>query len=202
MIKEHSCPGQSLQQTPSPAELTRGGAGRPRLDMAGPPDRETKRGWRVRNILAPTDFSACSLEAVAQAAALARQYDATLTILHVIDSNPPAAFTHCGSAENLMRQLWVTGISELSRLKEALARNMTKARTLIVEGIPAESIIESSLGFDLLVISPQRFKPARHFFSRHTARRVMERAPCPVLVAPQEPGLVGLRLPSKAKALV
>jgi nucleotide-binding universal stress UspA family protein len=174
----------------------------PSVNAAEPPDRETEPGWRIRNILAPTDFSASSLEAVAQAAALARQYDATLTVLHVIDSNPPAAFTHCGPVEDLMRQLWITGISELSRLTEALAQDQTKSQTLIVEGIPAEGINESSSGFDLLVISPQRSKPAWHFFSRHTARRVIEQAQCPVLVMQQETGPMHHKLESKATAAV
>ena len=164
MIKEHSCPRQSFQQTPWRAELSRCGVDRRGVDAAEPPDRETKLGWRVRNILAPTDFSACSLEAVSHAAALARQYDATLTILHVIDSNPPAAFTHCGPAENLTRQLWVTGISELSRLQEALSQSMTKTRTVIVEGIPAESISENSPGFNMPGHKPAAFQTGPALF--------------------------------------
>jgi len=137
---------------------------------------------KIRNILVPTDFSASSLEAVARAAALARRYDATLTILHVIDSNPPAALTHVGPAENLMRRLWDRGISQLRCLADSLAQTQTKTQTRIIEGLPAEAIVGDSSGFDLLVIGAELSKSAWHFFSRHTARRVIEQALCPVLV--------------------
>ena len=68
----------------------------PTVNAAKPFRMETEPGWRIRTILVPTDFSACSVEAVAQAAALARHYDATLTILNVIDINPPSVRTHLG----------------------------------------------------------------------------------------------------------
>ena len=160
----------------------------PTVNAAKPFRMETEPGWRIRTILVPTDFSACSVEAVAQAAALARHYDATLTILNVIDINSPLARTHLGTAEDLMRQLWATGIAELRRLTDSLAPQHTKAQTRIIEGLPAEVIIENSADFDLLVIGEQCSKSAWHLFSRHTARRVIEEAVCSVLVVHQRTG--------------
>ncbi|HWX22669.1 MAG TPA: universal stress protein [Candidatus Binatia bacterium] len=139
----------------------------------------------IHRILVPSDFSPRSAKALERAIALARQFDATLTILHVIDINPPAAFTHSGTAEDLMKQLWVTGASELSRLEESLRKNQTKVQTLLVEGLPAEAIVENSAAFDLLVISEPRSKSTWNLFSRHTARRVVEQAECPVVVVDQ-----------------
>jgi nucleotide-binding universal stress UspA family protein len=153
-----------------------------RRNVIQPPDRQSKPGRPVKNILVPTDFSAGSTEALAKAAALARQHDATLTILHVIDINPPAALTHSGPADKLMRQLWATGMSELRRLEASLAQNQIKTRTLIVEGLPAEAIVEKSAAFDLLAIGEERPKPAWSLFSKRTARCVIEQAECPVLV--------------------
>jgi len=166
----------------------------PTVNPAEPFGMETEPGWRIRTILVPTDFSACSVEAVAQAAVLARHYDATMTILHVIDINPPSARTHLGTAEDLMRQLWATGIAELRRLTEALAPQQTKTETRIIEGLPAEVIIENSPGFDLLVIGEPRPKSVWHLFSRHTAPRVIEGAVCPVLVAHQRTSRAGPKL--------
>jgi len=153
-----------------------------------PANLEKKSDWKLKNILVATDFSACSTEAVARAAALARHHDATLTILHVIDVNPPEARMHCGSAESLMKQLWVRGNSELCRLTESLAKSQTKTQTLIVEGLPAEAVVENSSSFDLLVMGEERTKSAWNFFSRHTARRVVQSARCPVLVVHQKRG--------------
>ena len=151
-------------------------------NVAKLPRREANRDWKIKNILAPTDFSAGSVEAVAQAAALARRYDASLTILHVIDSNPAAVRTHVGPAEELMKQLWATGTAGLRQLSESLAQQQVKAQTQLVEGLPAEVIIDNSASFDLLVISEEHSKPAWSLFSRHTVRRVIEGAACPLLV--------------------
>jgi len=136
----------------------------------------------IRNILAPTDFSPPSVEAVTQAAALARRYDALLTILHVIDINPPSARTHVGPADELMRQQFATGRAELNRLSESLAQQQTRTQARIIEGIPAEVIIENSSRFDLLVINEQRPRSAWRLFSQHTIQRVIEGVTCPLLV--------------------
>ena len=187
-LNEYPAPAQSLQHLPLPVPLSRRMEEPPSVNVAEPPGPEKEAAGRIRNILAPTDFSACSAEAVAQAAALARRYDATLTILHIVDSNPSAALVHVGPAENLMRQLWATGISQLRRLRESLARAQTKTQTRILEGLPAEAIVESSSGFDLLVVGEPRSKSAWHLFAKHTARRVIEWAACPVLVVHQRTG--------------
>jgi nucleotide-binding universal stress UspA family protein len=182
---EHSDSAQSLQRPLLGTRLSRRMEAPHTMSAAEPASTGMKPGWRIRTILVPTEFSACSVDAVARAAVLARRYDATVTIHHVIDINPPSALTHVGAAEDLMRQLWATGIAELRRLTEALAQQQTKTQTWIIEGLPAEVIIENSSGFDLLVIGEQCSKSAWHPFSRHTARRVIEGAVCPVLVVHQ-----------------
>ena len=111
------------------------------VNVAQLPRIKANRDWKIRTILAPTDFSAASVEAVVHAAELARRYDATLTILHVIDSNPASARTHVGPAEVLMKQLWATGAAELRRLSESLAQQQTNVQTRVIEGLPAEVII-------------------------------------------------------------
>ena len=143
---------------------------------------DTKQDWRIRNILAPTDFSPSSVAAVMQAAALARRYDALLTILHVIDINPPSARTHVGPADELMRPQLSTGRAELDRLSESLAHQQTRTQPWIIEGIPAEVIIENSPRFDLLVINEERPGSAWSLFSEHTVQRVIEGAACPLLI--------------------
>jgi nucleotide-binding universal stress UspA family protein len=193
-LKEPPAPTRPVQRLPLCAGLS-GRMDKPlSLNDAQPQDRETEPDWRLKHILVPTDFSPCSDKAVARAASLARHHDATLTIFHVVDINPPAALTHCGAAENLMRQLWVTGISKLCRMKESLAQSQTKTQTLIVEGLPAEAIVENTPGFDLLVMGERRSKSAWNLFARHTARRVIERAECPVLVVHQDKRLVDREL--------
>jgi nucleotide-binding universal stress UspA family protein len=173
---------QSFQQRSLRAWLSRRTDNPSSVNAAEPSRMETKQDWRIRTILAPTNFSPASVDAVAQAAALARRHDALLTILHVIDINPPSARTHVGPADELMRQLWATGKAELRRLTESLAQQQARTQARIIEGIPAEVIIENSSSFDLLAINEERSGSAWNLFSRHTARRVIEGAACPLLV--------------------
>lgn len=159
-------------------------------------------GRSIHNILVPTDFSPSSAVAVERAVALARQSDASLTILHVIDINPRSGPTHCGTAEDLMRQLWLTATSELPRLKQSFGQAQVRIRTMAVEGLPYEAIVESSSGFDLLVIREPHPQSRWNFFSKQTARRVIEQAKCPVHVVRQETSKAARNPRSKAKAKV
>src|SRR5260221_6234557 len=136
----------------------------------------------IRRILVPTNFSPCSAEALDRAILMARQWNAAITLLHVIDINPPTGSSHCGTADELMRQLCINGISELARLKESLVPSEVPIQTLLVEGLPCEEIVENSSGFDLLVINESQPKSAWNLFSRHSAQRVIELPKCPVQV--------------------
>jgi nucleotide-binding universal stress UspA family protein len=158
---------------------------------------DQKSGRPIRRILVPTNFSLWSARAIERAIALARQSAASLTILHVIDINPPAASRHYGTADDLMRQLWLRGTSELARLKKSIEQTQVRIQTLLVEGLPYEAIVENSSGFDLLIISEPNSRSGWNFFFKQTARRVIEQAKCPVHVVRQEPGLASLDLPSK-----
>ena len=173
---------ESFQHRSLRVRMSRRANDSPGASITEPSRMDAKQDWRIKNILAPTDFSPSSVEAVMQAAALARRYDALLTILHVIDINPPSARTHAGPADELMRQQLATGRAELNRLSESLAQQQTRTQVRIIEGIPAEVIIETSSRFDLLVINEERPGSAWSLFSEHTVQRVIEEAACPLLV--------------------
>jgi nucleotide-binding universal stress UspA family protein len=138
--------------------------------------------WLIRRILVPTNFSNASTQAIQRAVALANQCDATLTILHVIDINAP---DQAGEAEDLMKRLWSEGSRKMAQLACSLAGKV-KAQTMLAEGLPAEVIIEKSSEFDALVIAKSAGKRGLKLFSKHTARRVMENAACPVMVLHQQ----------------
>jgi nucleotide-binding universal stress UspA family protein len=144
--------------------------------MSGKLDRNPE--WVIRRILVPTNFSNASNSAIQRAVELANQCDAVLTILHVIDINAP---DQPGGAEALMRRLWNEGSSRMAQLACSLVGRV-EAQTMLTEGLPAEVIIEKSSEFDVVVIAKSSGKRAWRLFSKHTARRVMEHAACPVMV--------------------
>jgi universal stress protein E len=146
------------------------------------------RSRGIRKILLATDFSPSCTKAMEYAVALARQLAAALTVLHVIDINPPEACTHAGDAASLMWGLRVHAITEMDRLACSLAREQVQTQQMIVEGLPPQEILEQSKHSDLVVLGAQPAKRSWNLFSKHTAQCVMEAAPCPVLLVRGETG--------------
>lgn len=141
--------------------------------------------WSVKTILVPTDFSSGSVAILDRAESLARYHGATLTLLHVVDINPRHALAHCGTATALMRQLWFSGATGLAELRTLLRAREVSVETLLLEGLPGETIVETSAQFDLLVINEPVRKSPWSLFSKCTARTAIEQSQCPVLVLHQ-----------------
>jgi nucleotide-binding universal stress UspA family protein len=135
----------------------------------------------IRKILVPTDFSACSSRALEFAVSLAREFQAKLTILHVIDINTQSAHGDRWPAADLMKRLWETGFQEMGKLAFSVNGNVD-AQTAVEEGVPCEQIVEKSREVDLLVLGKSAPKPGWRLFAKHTAQRVIEHAACPVIV--------------------
>ncbi len=135
---------------------------------------------RVKKILVPTDFSPASNQAIDCAVSIANQYDAQMTLLHVIDVSQQAA---SGTAQEMMRSLWAEGSTQLGQLCWSLSNRVT-AQTLLVEGLPWEAIVDLSRDFDLVVLGRNQSKRKWKLFSHHTGERVVEHSDCPVMVVP------------------
>jgi len=135
----------------------------------------------LRKILVATDFSPAAAMAVQSAVALANQCQAALTILHVIDISAPSV---SGPASDLMPRLWEEGAARMGRLACAFAGRM-EARTMLAEGLPWEVIAEVSRDFDLLVLAASQSAGWR-LFPRHTSRRLLDEAACPVMLVPDD----------------
>jgi nucleotide-binding universal stress UspA family protein len=151
-------------------------------------EENAPRSRGISKILLATDFSPSSTKALECAVALARQLAASLTVLHVIDINPPEASTHAGDAASLMRGLRVHAITEMDRLASSLAGEQVRTQPMLVEGLPPQEILNQSKHSDLVVLGTQPTKRLWSLFSKHTAQHVIEAAHCPVLVVREETG--------------
>lgn len=134
----------------------------------------------IERILVPTDFSSRSARALEFAVALARQCDATLTVLHVIDLNAQYG-RECFSATDLMKRTWENGADRMGELAFSL-NGQVNAQTMLEEGLPWEQIVEKSRTFDLIVLGKDDFHSGWKLFSKRTAEQVLENTECPVLV--------------------
>jgi nucleotide-binding universal stress UspA family protein len=141
----------------------------------------------LKNILVATDFSEAAATALAYGRELARRYDATLHVLHVVDdvgARLAAASTLPYDTSRMQENL--NGI-ERRRLDEALTdedrRELRLKIVQLVSGSPSHEIVDYAVkaGVDLLIVGTHGRGPIAHTFLGSVAERVVRHAPCPVL---------------------
>ncbi len=156
-----------------------------RLNPAQPPSgraRPADAAPAIRTILAPIDFSDCSLDALEYAAQAAKQFDAAVTILHVME---PVSYSldfsliHAGEAR-AQRERVETRLKDLTAL---LRREGLTAAHILRGGLPADSVLDWSReeAYDLIVMGTHGRRGVSHLASGSVAEAVLRRAPCPVL---------------------
>ena len=141
--------------------------------------------FQFSHFVAPTDFSPNSDKAVNYAVQLARRLGAKLTLLHVVPE--PSALDY--SIEGISRQEIEGWEAEAEkRLAHELARAQVEYAN--VESIqvtalhPRDEIVRAAtdLAADLLVISTHGYTGWKHFLFGSDAEKIVEQAPCPVVV--------------------
>jgi nucleotide-binding universal stress UspA family protein len=144
----------------------------------------------VRTILAATDLSAPSREAVLRAAGLARTTGAHLELVHAVDEGPLEALRQWLGAGSSAESV-VVG-SERSLLED-LAREVAlagpTAGTHVETGAPVEVIGRrlQAVGADLLVTGARGGGLLRHLVLGSTAERLLRHTHRPVLVVRADP---------------
>lgn len=137
---------------------------------------------RINAILAPVDFSDCSLEASEYAAAVTRQFHAALTVLHVLE---PVSFglDFTLSHGDKIRENKGRCQAKVDELAETLRGEGIKAEPALRGGLPADSIVSAAAesGADLIVMGTHGRRGLAHFASGSVAEAVLRRSPCPVL---------------------
>lgn len=141
--------------------------------------------WQITDILAPTDFSALSLDSQRIARELARRFDARIHLLTVLE---PIILP----GEAGMTPISSTAFDE-ERRDSALERLGRIAASDEYRGLPVETCVGSGRasgvitsyagekGIDLIVIATHGRTGFEHLIFGSTAERVLREAPCPVL---------------------
>jgi nucleotide-binding universal stress UspA family protein len=134
-------------------------------------------------ILAPTDFSGYSTQAVLYARELAQTFAATLVLLHVVE---PPAYPIEGLPPSEL------GGSLLGDLEQLAAKELAhvlmdeaeiKVGRRVVVGVPYREIINVAEAekVDLIVMATHGRTGLSHLVMGSVAERVVRMAPCPVL---------------------
>lgn len=140
---------------------------------------------RVRKVLCPIDFSEPSAEALHFAVALARRFDATLTLVNVY-AVPGYALPE--GAVLLGPKVMADVLAETERgLREWKARaerlGARRVDTLAAQGAADAEIVRVARegAYDLIVMGTHGRTGLKHVLLGSVAEKVVRRAPCPVL---------------------
>lgn len=134
---------------------------------------------RIQRILHATDFSPASLRAVQYALALAREYQAHLLLLQVVEKVPGESLTLTMEAARRRLHILVPSESDLPFVPEVI----------IELGSPVDHILKiaTERQADLLVMGVRgrgATSRALHVSMGSTAYKVVSESPCPVLTVP------------------
>ena len=141
--------------------------------------------FRIKNILVTTDFSDYSRSAFPKVIALARKFDANISILHVIQPLiTPAEYSWGVQPIELQKEHERNCHTAMEKLVLKYFPRDISVSSHILHGIPFKEII----GFcrdqqmDLLVIATHGLSGLSHIIFGSTAEKIVRKSSCPVLV--------------------
>ena len=141
----------------------------------------------LKNILVATDFSEPSDAALTYARALARNFKATLHVLHVVGNVSSSVYAtegYVAALPELQQELEDAARKQLDDLLiDNDERPLPTRPVLITSNAPAATIVEYAKRetIDLIVAGTHGRGAVAHLLMGSVAERVVRTAPCPVL---------------------
>jgi universal stress protein A len=142
------------------------------------PDGVAPSPFHVKAILVPLDFSEMSLKSLQYAVPLAKQFGATLTLLHVLKA--PAGALDSGYLASLGHQQ----LTVIERRLEEMIPSDVALETTVRQNFVTKGILEVAreISADLIILTMRDDFGVKDLLMRSTAETVVREAPCPVLV--------------------
>jgi nucleotide-binding universal stress UspA family protein len=137
----------------------------------------------MKRILCPTDFSPLSRRALGQAVALARWYDAEITLLHVSPLSVTAAQVPYIPPPRLAPEARAHLIRELTAFADSARAESVPIRIAIAEGNAATEILEElrATDYDVVVMGTHGRRGLACWVVGSVTETVLRHSPCPVL---------------------
>lgn len=136
-----------------------------------------------KHIVAATDFSQPSEQAVALATHLARTFNASLTLVHVFQY-PAALYSESALySGELVEPVLEEAEATLSQTVRAITGEVSQVSATIRQGVPYEQILATAkeLGADLIVMGTRGRTGLAHIMLGSVAEKVVRLSPIPVL---------------------
>ena len=126
-------------------------------------------------ILVPVDGSNQSKEALRRAAFIARQFDASITLLSVVEF---------GKVMSGVQQVSTGGAEEMLKKMAKLVPEDIHVETEALLGDPAEVVVEEAEEehYDLVVMGSRGLGKIKGIFMGSVSQQVVQECKCPVLV--------------------
>jgi nucleotide-binding universal stress UspA family protein len=141
--------------------------------------------FRLKRILVPTDFSPSSAKALVYALAFAKQSQAEIILLHVVE---PICYPMYGQElatdlSGFQADMVKASDLQLAKFIQDHAAGYGPLKLLVREGGAFWEIVEAAQDedVDLIILSTHGHTGLRHVLLGSTAERVVQHAPCPVL---------------------
>lgn len=136
----------------------------------------------IRKIMVPTDFTAFSDQAVEYASVIAKRFDSTIILVHVIE---PLTYDLTDTIQVIDHFVALKAIAEpiLDNLQKKLLKKGLQAKTFLLKGNPYLEIVEKArkTGVDLIIMGTHGRTGIKHLLVGSVTERVVRLAPCPVL---------------------
>ncbi len=140
---------------------------------------------QIKTILFPTDFSQGARAAMDHAISLAKDYQAKLILLYVIQDISiaewyiPSSLSAADLVEDMQKSAW----NEMDKWGAEVSQRVKDVEKLVVRGVPFVEIIRTAKErqADMIVIGTHGRTGIDHMLFGSTAEKVVRKAACPVL---------------------
>ena len=140
----------------------------------------------LRKILVPIDFSDYSKKALHYAVPFARQFNATIYLLYVVEPTIyPADFSFGQiGMPNVDNELRTKGEQELQELITNEIKGAVPSEAFVKVGLPFVEVVSFAKDekIELIIVATHGHSGVEHVLFGSTAEKIVRKAPCPVLV--------------------